>query len=332
MITIAVDAMGGDYAPGEVIAGAIEGAKIHKVRILLVGRAEAVRSELAKCDTQGISIDVVEASEVVEMGESASALRKKRDASIIVASKCVKDGRAQGLVAAGSTGAAMASALLYIGRIEGVERPAIAVVMPSSAKSPCLLLDAGANADCTPEMLAQFSVMGHVFMHNIFNVEKPRVGLLNIGEEPGKGNALALQAFESLTQDVRFHFKGNIEGRDIFLGGADVAVTDGFSGNIALKSAEGVMKMFGNVLKKEFGKNIRTKTGYVLARSAINNAVKYVDPEEFGGALLLGIKGVCVISHGGSRARGIKNAIRVAKNAVATNLLDKICYQIQEGV
>jgi glycerol-3-phosphate acyltransferase PlsX len=174
--------------------------------------------------------------------------------------------------------------------------------------------------------------MGNVFMHNLFNVETPRIGLLNIGEEPGKGNELALQAFDQLSHDNRFSFIGNIEGRDIFTGGADVAVTDGFSGNIALKSAEGVMKMFRTILNNEFRKTLRYKAGYLLSKPALKAAAKHVDPEEFGGALLLGIKGVCVISHGGSQACGIKNAIGVAKSAVERNILGKICHQIQEGV
>lgn len=332
-IRIAVDAMGGDYAPQEIVDGAVQGAREHGVSILLVGKPHDIEQELKKYDTQGLAIEVVSASEVIEMGESpATGLRKKKDASIIVTAKCVKNGQAQGMVAAGSTGAAMASALLYVGRISGVDRPAIGVCLPSSAPSPCLLIDAGANADCTPEMLTQFAVMGNIFMHNVLNVEKPRVGLLNIGEEQSKGNAFAHAAFQLLEKDERFHFIGNVESKELFNGTADVAVTDGFTGNVALKSAEGVMKMFGTVLKQQLMSNLRSKAGALLAEPALKGAIKQVDPEEFGGALLFGIKGVCVISHGGSHARGIKNAIRVAKEAILADVLGKITNQIQEGI
>jgi glycerol-3-phosphate acyltransferase PlsX len=331
-IRIAVDAMGGDYAPAEIVTGALDGAREHHVGILLVGRPEAIQAELDKHNTQGLSIEVVPASEVIEMGESpVTGLRRKKDASIIVTAKCVRKGDAQGMVAAGSTGAAMASALLYIGRIDGVERPAIAVVLPSSA-NPTLLLDAGANADCHPELLTQFAVMGNTYMHNVRGVEKPRVGLLNIGEEQGKGNSYANTAFELLEKDTRFQFVGNVEGKELFSGVVDVAVTDGFTGNVALKSAEGVMKMFGKVLKQHLKSSLRTKLGYLGAKPALDASIKHVDPEEFGGALLLGIKGVCVISHGGSHARGVCNAIRVAKEAIQADVLGKIGQQIQEGI
>lgn len=331
-IRIAVDAMGGDYAPQEIVSGALRGARKYQVAVLLVGLPDVLEAEIRKHDTQGIDYRIVPATEVIEMGESpATGLRKKKDASIIVTAKCVKQGEAQGMVAAGSTGAAMASALLYVGRISGVDRPAIGVLLPSSGK-PCLLIDAGANADCTPAMLTQFAVMGNVYMHNVHNVDKPRVGLLNIGEESGKGNTFAHTAFELLEKDDRYHFIGNVEGKELFIGGADVAVTDGFTGNVALKSAEGVMKMFGTLLKTEMKRSLRTKMGYLLSEPAFKATLIKVDPEEFGGALLFGINGVCVISHGGSKALGIQNAIRVAKEAIVADVLGKIGKQIQEGI
>ena len=225
----------------------------------------------------------------------------------------------------------MGAATLYVGRIEGIDRPAIGVLLPSSS-TPCLLIDAGANADCTPDMLVQFAVMGNIYMSNVHNVAKPRVGLLNIGEEDGKGNSFAHTAFECLGKDTRFHFAGNVEGKDLFNGGADVAVTDGFTGNVALKSAEGVMKMFSTVLKAEVKRSVLTLAGGALMKPAIDMAKKRVDPEEVGGSLLFGIKGVCVISHGGSHALGIKNAIRVAKEAVVADVLGKISNQIREGI
>jgi glycerol-3-phosphate acyltransferase PlsX len=331
-IRIAVDVMGGDYAPHEIVSGALAGARAYGVEVLLVGQPDAIEAELKKHDTQGVTYRVVPASEVIEMAESpAIGLRKKKDASIIVTAKCVKNGEAQGMVAAGSTGAAMGAATLYVGRIEGVDRPAIGVLLPSSS-TPCLLIDAGANADCTPEMLVQFAVMGNIYMSNVHNVAKPRVGLLNIGEEDGKGNTFAHHAFELLGKDQRFQFAGNVEGRDLFNGGADVAVTDGFTGNVALKSAEGVMKMFGTLLKKEMKRSILTLAGGALMKPAFDAAKKPADPEEVGGSLLFGIKGVCVISHGGSHALGIKNAIRVAKEAIVADVLGKISNQIREGI
>lgn len=330
-IKIAVDAMGGDHAPREIVRGALLGAREYGVSILLVGKPQAIEAELKKHDTGGIDYTIVPADEVIEMGEAAAAVRRKRNASINMTSTCVKKGEAQGMVAAGSTGAAMASATLYIGRIDGVDRPAIGVVLPSVSKS-CLLIDAGANADCTPEMLAQFAIMGNIYMHGVYNIARPRIGLLNIGEEEGKGNVFANSAYEVLQKDQRYHFVGNVEGRDLFNGSVDVAVTDGFTGNVALKSAEGVMKMFGTILKTEIKRSIRTQLGYMLIEPAFRNAMRQVDPEEKGGALLLGINGVCIISHGGSRAKGVKNAIRVAKEAVAADVLGKISSQIREGI
>lgn len=330
-IRIAVDAMGGDHAPRETVSGAVMGARLSGAGVLLVGKDEEIRKELARHDTTGLDLEIVSASEVVEMGEAATAVRRKRDASINVAAKCVKEGRAQGMVAAGSTGAAVAAATLTLGRMDGIDRPAIGVLMPSVAKY-CLLLDAGANSECTPEMLVQFAVMGNVYMHNVLGVARPRVGVMNIGEEMGKGNTLIKDATPALEQDARFHFIGNVEGRDLFNGAVDVAVTDGFTGNVALKSAEGVLRMFKKVMEIELKRTVRSKAGALLSMPALKAAGKRVDPEEFGGALLLGVKGVCVICHGGSRARGIMNAVRVAKEAVDADVLGKISKQVQEGL
>ncbi|MGE0200873.1 MAG: phosphate acyltransferase PlsX [Candidatus Melainabacteria bacterium] len=335
-IRIAVDAMGGDHAPREVVRGAVQAAREYRCGILLVGKPGAIEDELAKCraeqDLSGLDIEVVAASEVIDMGESpGTAIRKKRDASIIITAQCVKKGKAQGMVAAGSTGAAMAAALLHIGRIDGVDRPAIAVVMPSVGNR-CLLIDAGANVDCIPEMLVQFARMGAVYMENVYKIPNPKVGLLNIGEESGKGNAFVNSAYKLLESDPTVNFSGNIEGRDIFFGTAAVAVCDGFTGNVALKSAEGVMRMFKAIMKKEMRKTILSKAAYLLAKPAFEAAGKEVDPEEFGGALLLGINGLCVISHGSSKARGIKNAIRVAKEAVENDVLGKTAQRIREGL
>jgi glycerol-3-phosphate acyltransferase PlsX len=336
-VVIAIDAMGGDFAPREIVAGAVQAALVHQVGIQLVGAEAILQAELERLRAEGqlldaLPIEIVPAAEVIDMAESpASALRRKKDASIVVSAKCVAKGTAHAMVAAGSTGAAMAAALLYIGRIDGVERPAIGVVLPSSG-APCLLLDAGANADCIPEMLLQFARMGSVFMQNVYEARHPRVGLLNIGQEVGKGNAFVNACYPLLSADPYLNFIGNVEGRDLFLGTVDVAVCDGFTGNVALKSAEGVVLMFAQHLKAKLTGSWQSKLGAMLARSALVEAKKKVDPDEFGGALLLGINGVCVIAHGGSKAAAIVNAVRVAKNAVEARVLEKIGLRITEGL
>jgi len=329
-VRIAIDAMGGDYAPAEIVKGAVDGARIHQVAILLVGPQETVQAELTKYDTQGLDIEIRHAAEVIDMGESpATAIRKKKQSSIVLTAKAIKLGDAQGMVAAGSTGAAMAAALLNIGRIPGVDRPAIAVVLPSTGK-PSLLLDAGANADCIPEMLLQFARMGAVYMANLFNVDQPTVGILNIGEELGKGNALANTAYDLLKGDPHLNFYGNIEGNDLFKGTTDVAVCDGFVGNVALKSAEGVSKMLLTSIKAELNSTVKAMAGGVLAKSALKRARAKVDPSEYGGALLLGINGICVIGHGASDARAVVNAIRVAKEAIEKDVLGKMTAMIAD--
>lgn len=353
MIRIAVDAMGGDYAPAEIVKGAVDAARRYNIAILLVGRREAIEGQLVQLNTQGLSIDIVEASEVIEMDESpATALRKKKDASIIVTARCVKAGNrpklamgtpenpantetravaeADGMVACGSTGAAMASALLYIGRQKGVDRPAIGVSLPTATGTPCLLIDGGANAECTPEMLLQFAHMGQVYLSSVYKIPKPRVGLLNIGEEEGKGNAMVNAVYPLLKEDKDLNFIGNIEGRDLFRGTVEVAVCDGFMGNIALKSAEGVATMLLDHLKKEFTKDLKSKLIAALAKPILKGARDKVHPDERGGALLFGINGVCVIAHGSSKAWAVVNAIRVAKEAVETGVLPKIQARLNQ--
>lgn len=320
---IAIDAMGGDFAPEAIVEGAILGARLHKVAIQLVGQTDKIQAELAKHDTKGLSIELVQASEVIGMDEAATALRQKRDASIAVAAKQVGKKKAQGLVAAGSTGAAMAAALFNMGRIPGVERPAIGLVLPNW-EQPCLLLDAGANADCTPDMLMDFARMGTVFMRALYQLPEPRVGLLNIGTEEGKGNTLCQAVYPRLRQEKTINFVGNVEGRHLFLGGCDVAVADGFSGNVALKSAEGVVTLFGKLMKHELTASPWAKVTGALAKPALARAKKHVDHEEFGGALLLGVKGVCVIAHGGSSPNAIQNAIRVAKQGIVQDVVARV--------
>lgn len=329
--TIAIDVMGGDYAPTEIIKGALQGAEIYRCHVLLVGPPPLIKAEIAKLGhVNHNAYTIVEANDVINMGDSpATAIRRKKTASIVVTAQQVKQGKAQAMVAAGSTGAAMAAALLYVGRLPGVDRPAIGVVLPSTG-SPALLLDAGANADCIPEMLLQFGQMGHVFMSQVYGVAKPRIGLLNIGEELGKGNALVNTTYELLEKEQQLNFIGNVEGHDLFKGTADVVVCDGFAGNVALKSAEGVAKMLLLAIKDELHSSLKAKAGALLAKSALKRAKDKVDPHEYGGALLLGINGVCVIGHGSSNAHAVVNAIRVAKEAVDGDVLGKMSALLQQ--
>jgi phosphate acyltransferase len=332
-IRIAIDCMGGDFAPQEIVKGAIQGARKYQVGLQLVGLRDKVEAELAGLETDGIDFEVVHASEVIEMGESpATAIRKKKDASVVVASTCVAKGESQGIIAAGSTGAAMAAALFNMGRIEGVDRPAIAVVLPSSQEPPCLLVDAGANADCIPEMLVQFAKMGTIFSQAVINVPNPRVGLLNIGEESSKGNSFSLSTYKMLEQHDEINFIGNIESRHLFDGSADFVVCDGFTGNVVIKTAEGVGRMVMQCFKKESSKSLRARAGALLVRSTMKKVKSKVSDEEFGGALLLGVKGICVIGHGGSNANAIENAVRVAKNAIQQDVIGKIEEKVKEGV
>ncbi|EKE03325.1 MAG: hypothetical protein ACD_20C00215G0009 [uncultured bacterium] len=324
-IRIAIDAMGGDYAPIETIKGAIIGAKEYNVALQLVGPIDIIEKELKKYDTSGLDIKITQADEVIEMDEApGTAIRRKKNASIVVAVDAVAKGESQALVAAGSTGAAMAASLFGLGRLPGIDRPAIAVTMPT-IKQPAILIDAGANSTCEPNMLYQFAAMGSIFSKSIYGVENPRVGLLNIGGESSKGNTLTQNTYKLLAQHQdHINFIGNVEGRELFMGVSDVVICDGFVGNITLKVAEGVANMILKILKHELNSSIWTKLGAAIAKPAFLKLKKKSDYEEYGGALLLGIKGVCVISHGGSKAYAIKNAIRVAKEAVETDINGKI--------
>jgi phosphate acyltransferase len=331
-IRIAIDCMGGDHAPREIVRGAILGAQAYSVSLLLVGDPAKIKAELATLETNGVDYQIIEAMENIEMGESpASAIRKKKNASVVVASNCVASGDAQGLVAAGNTGAAMASALFNMGRIEGVDRPAIAVVLPTTAESPAILVDAGANADCIPEMLLQFARMGMIFSQAVLQVKNPRVGLLNIGEEASKGNTFSLSSYKLLEQQDELNFIGNVEGKHMFDGTADVIVCDGFTGNVALKAAEGVGNMVMTLFKEEATRSLRAMAGALLVKSTLKKVKRKVSDEEFGGALLLGVKGICVIGHGGSNAYAIQNAIRVTKEAIDQDVIGKIENKVLEG-
>jgi glycerol-3-phosphate acyltransferase PlsX len=326
MVTIAVDAMGGDHAPHSEVAGAIEAVQSYATRVILVGLEDRVRQELDKQrkDWRNLPIEVIHAPEFITMDDSAAkAVRTKKDSSIRVASRLVRDGKADGVVSAGNTGAVMATAKMVQGMVHGVERPALATAMPTSTGKPTIVLDVGANVDSSARMLAQFAVMGEVYSRAIMHAENPRVGLLSIGEEESKGNELTKEAFP-LLKALPINFIGNVEGRDVFKGTVDVVVCDGFAGNVLLKASEGVADMVKKLLREAFSATAPRKLGAVLAKGAFAEFRKKVDYSEYGGAPLLGVKGVCIICHGSSNANAMKNAIRVAKEFVDKSINTRI--------
>lgn len=326
MVRIAVDAMGGDYAPREVVHGAVLAAREFATSVLLVGPPEVVQAELQRHDAKGLDIEIVPATEVVAMDEKPSrAILKKKNSSIVVATRLVAEGKADGIVAAGSTGAAAVAAQLELGRIANVDRSAIACFMPTTtAGKPCVLLDCGANVDCTPLQLFQFGLMGSILCEGLFNKKDPRVGILNIGTEETKGNELVQGAYKLLKESGKVNFIGFTEGRDFPMSKVDVVVTDGFTGNVTLKTAEGIAKMIGVMIKQELLSNLRTKIGGKIVEPALHALRSRIDYNEFGGALLIGVKGVYVIAHGGSKHTAIKNAVRTAGDMVKANVVQKI--------
>ena len=325
MLTIAVDAMGSDHAPKAEVEGAVRAARSLGVKVILVGRKELVDRELALHDGHGhLPIEVVHASERITMEDSAAkAVRTKRDSSVRVASRLVRDGVADGFLSAGNTGAVMATAKMVQGVVRGVGRPAIASVFPTLKGTPAVMVDVGANVDCSPRMLAEFAVMGEIYARVILRNPSPRVGLLSIGEEEHKGNELT-RAATPLLKTLPINFIGNVEGGDVYTGKVDVIVCDGFIGNVALKTSEGLVEIIRHMLKETFEATIASKLGYVLSKKAFNDFKKRLDYSEYGGAPLLGIKGVCIICHGHSNANAIKNAIRVASEFSSRRINDQI--------
>jgi glycerol-3-phosphate acyltransferase PlsX len=332
MLTIAVDAMGGDHAPRSEVEGALRAAEELGVRVILVGLEEVVRQELSKHpEASALPIEVHHASEFITMEDSAKAIRTKKDSSIRVASRLVRDGVAQGVVTAGNTGAAMATCKVVQGMVRGVDRPALASALPTIKGSPVVLLDVGANVDCSPEMLAQFAVMGEIYSRIIFHNSSPRVGLLSIGEEQHKGNDLTRTVFP-LLKALPINFIGNVEGRDIFAGLADVVVCDGFIGNVALKVSEGLVDMFRSMLNESLTATMTRKFGAYLSRDAYDDFRKRVDYSEYGGAPLLGVKGASIIGHGRSNPHAVKNAIRVAAEFAQGRINEKIEQELDRTV
>ena len=322
-ITIAVDAMGGDHAPRNEVEGAVMAAETG-VGILLVGKEDLVRRELKRRSTRGLPLEVIHASEAVTMEDGAArAARRKRDSSIRVATRLVREGKAQGVVSAGNTGAVMATAKIVLGALPSVDRPALAAVFPALGGKRVVMIDVGANVDCRPEQLVQFAVMGETYSRLMWNVANPRVGLLSIGSEECKGNELTREAYHRL-QEAPLNFVGNVEGRDLYNGKVDVAVCDGFTGNVALKISEGLAETIKQLLKEALSSTLSSKVGYVLSRRAVNDLSKRIDYTETGGAPLLGVKGICTICHGSSNAKAIKNAIHLAAEFAAAGIDDKI--------
>jgi len=325
MVTIAVDAMGGDKAPVPEVEGAIRAAKDLGHRVILVGNREAVRHALDKhSSARDLPIEVLHADDHITMDDhAAKAARNKKGSSMHLCARLVADGKANGFLSAGNTGACMAIAKMVLGKVPGVDRPALSGVFPTHKGTPVVLLDVGANVDCEPQMLAQFGLMGEIYSRLVLKVKHPRVGLLSIGEEEHKGNALTRDATPML-KELGLNFIGNVEGRDLFSGIADVIVCDGFVGNVALKVSEGLVDMIRSMLRESLEATLSRKIGYVLSKSAYTDFKKRVDYSEIGGAPLLGVKGVCIICHGRSNANAIRNAIRIAADFASSNMNQRI--------
>ncbi len=317
-IDIVLDAMGSDKAPEPEIRGAILATRLLDVRVHLVGPEELLRPKLREClkaysKQNRPPVFLVQASEWISMDDKAAlAVRSKRDSSMRVALKMVREGRAAGFVTAGNTGAAMATAKMVLGSLAGIDRPALATSLPTTTGSPCVLLDVGANVDSDPENLVQFAVMGHVFAKNVLRVNNPRLGLLSIGEEDGKGNSLTRDTLPLLRELKGVNFIGNVEGRDLFNGRCDVAVCDGFVGNVALKTCEGTAKLLSVSLRESLKSTVTSQVGALLSKKAFTAFKKRLDYSEYGGAQLLGVRGPCIVGHGSSNERAIMNGIRIA--------------------
>lgn len=335
LTTIAVDAMGGDHAPAIEVEGAIQAARELRARVLLVGQEEIIRAELERQGApdprkQRLHIEIVNATEVITMDDAvAQAIRRKRDSSIRVAARLVREGKAHGLVSAGNTGAVMAISKLVLGTLPSVDRPALAGIFPTLKGHGTVLLDVGANAECKPEHLKQFAIMGSIYSRSILGVRNPKVGLMSIGEEDVKGNDLTKETL-NLMRQAPINFIGNVEGRDIFTGNIDVIVSDGFTGNVILKTSEGLVEAIMGLLKTELGQTMLTQLGAMLSLNAFRSVKKRLDYSEFGGAPLLGCKQISVICHGSSNAKAIRNAIRVAKEFYQGKLSERINHELGE--
>ncbi|MBH8562296.1 phosphate acyltransferase PlsX [Nostoc sp. CENA67] len=329
-VRIAIDAMGGDHAPGEIVAGALRAMEELGVKVLLVGDPQQIEAALPP-KTNMEQVEIVPAQEAIAMDEEPlNAVRRKRKASINVAMDLVKNQQADAVFSAGHSGAAMAAALLRLGRLPGIDRPAIGTVFPTIiAGKPVMILDVGANVDCRPKFLEQFAVMGTIYSQCVLGTTEPKVGLLNIGEEDTKGNEVALRAHQLLRENPQITFIGNAEGRDVLSGNFDVIVCDGFVGNVLLKFAEAVGEVILQILREELPQGLHGQIGTALLKPNLKRIKQRMDHAEHGGALLLGVAGICFIGHGSSQAPSIYNAIRMAKEAVDNQVLQRLQSQYQ---
>lgn len=331
---IAVDAMGGDHAPAEIVRGAVETVNSSTDRVILVGMRDAVEAELSRYRYPGEAIAVRHAAGVIQMDEHpASAVRRKKDSSLVVATGLVKAGEADAIISAGNTGAQMAAALFAFGRLPGIERPGIATVFPSP-KGPKVLLDSGANVDVRAGHLVQFAFLGSCYARQVLGIGRPRVALLNVGSEPVKGTETVVEAYQALSEAGDLRFSGNVEGRDFFTADVDVIICDGFVGNVVLKLTEGIVATITGMIREELKRNAWRMLGGLLVKPAFKDLFRKLDYAEYGGAPLLGVNGLSIICHGSSRARAIRNAIRFAGRAVREGLMDglrKGCEQRREA-
>jgi phosphate acyltransferase len=332
-VRVALDVMGGDNAPGETVHGAVQAAREYGFGVYLVGDEGVIRAELAKHDTNGLDLPIVHTDEVIDMHDHpATAVRRKKNASMILALQLVRDGKALGTVSAGNSGAMMAASLFTLKRIPGVDRPALGGVFPTK-RNPCLIIDMGANTDCKPEYLQQFALMGSIYMERIFNVSSPRVGLLSDGEEESKGNQQVIDTHQLLKQvapKLGINFIGNIEGRDIPAGFVDIVVCDGFVGNVVLKLGEGLAESLIELIKGQMTSTFLNKIAAAILRPGLRRVFKRLDYAEYGGVPLLGINGSAIISHGRSNAKAIKNALRVAHQTATTNVAGAIAEGLEK--
>ena len=329
-MNIALDVMGGDNAPGEIIAGAVSAAREYGLTVSLVGKADQIRNELQKHNVDGLRLPIVPASQVIEMDDKpAQSIRAKKDSSMVVASRLVKSGEAQAFVTAGNTGGALTAGVLHIGRIKGVMRPALIIPFPTRTGF-CAILDVGANADTRAEHMQQFAIMGKVYGEKVMGNANPTIRLLSNGEEEGKGNQLVIAATELLKATPGINFLGNIESKEIMDGLADIVVTDGFTGNIFLKTAEATAAMLLRVIYEEMTSSLVNKVGAFISRAGLRQARTRLDDSGHGGAVLLGLKGIVVVAHGRSKANAIHHTIRVAKQGIEQDIQGQIAQYIRE--
>ncbi len=330
-MNIALDVMGGDHGPGEIVAGAVAAARAYGVTITLVGKPEAIQAELARHSLVGLDLPVVPASQVIEMEDKpANAVRTKPDSSMVVACDLVRTGKAQAFVTAGNTGGALAAGLFQIGRMKGVLRPALVTPFPT-LRGFCVVLDIGANADVRPEYLPQFAIMGTIYARQVMGIPNPTVRILSNGEEAGKGNQLVVSAYKLLEKTPGINFQGNVESKEIVEGLVDVVVTDGFTGNIFIKTAEATAGLLQKVMREELTRGLISKAGALLARAALRRVRQRTDDSQFGGAVLLGLSNIVVVAHGRSKADAMQHAIRIAKQGVEDDLLGKIQINLDQS-